>query len=70
MNSNPGSTQILTRHYGTKSHTISQLTNSGTMPTRQVPIVQLLWVIETPVDGVVVLITAPSNNPDRIVGLH
>jgi hypothetical protein len=40
------------------------------MPTRQVPIVQLLWVIETPVDGVVVLITAPSNNPDRIVGLH
>jgi hypothetical protein len=31
--SDPGSTQILTRHHGAKSQTVSQLTNSGTAPT-------------------------------------
>jgi hypothetical protein len=33
----PGSTQILTRHYTVKSQTVSQLMNMGTTPTRQVP---------------------------------
>jgi hypothetical protein len=40
-------TQILTRHYSDKSQTVSQLTNSGTVPTRQVSVVQSLRVIET-----------------------
>jgi hypothetical protein len=33
MNGDPGSTQILTRHHGAKSHTVSQLGNSRTTPT-------------------------------------
>jgi hypothetical protein len=33
MNSDPGSTQILTRHYGAQSQIISQLESSGTTPT-------------------------------------
>jgi hypothetical protein len=33
MNGDPGSTQILTQHYGAQSQTISQLESSGTMPT-------------------------------------
>jgi hypothetical protein len=32
-----GSTQIRTQHCSAQSQTISQLTNVGTMPTRQVP---------------------------------
>jgi hypothetical protein len=42
MNGDPSSTQILTRHCGAKPQTVSQLVNSGTMPIRQVPIVQPL----------------------------
>jgi hypothetical protein len=53
MNSDPDSTQILTRHCGAKSQTVSQLMNSGTAPTRQVPVVQPLRDTETPADGVV-----------------
>jgi hypothetical protein len=52
MNSDLDSTQILIRHCGAKSQTVSQLMNSGTAPTRQVPVVQPLRVTETPVDGV------------------
>jgi hypothetical protein len=37
LNSNPGSTQILTRHYGAQSHTISQLESSGIMLTSKFP---------------------------------
>jgi hypothetical protein len=51
-NGDPASTQILTWHCGAKSQTISQLVNSGTVPTRQVPVVHPFWVIETPTDGV------------------
>jgi hypothetical protein len=39
-NGDLGFTQILTQHCGAKSKTISHLTNSGTMPARQVPVVQ------------------------------
>jgi hypothetical protein len=39
MNSDPASTQILIQHYGSKSQTVSQLTNLRTAPTRQVPVV-------------------------------
>jgi hypothetical protein len=53
MNSDLDSTQILTQHCGAKSKTVSQLMNSGTVPTRQVPVVQPLRVTETPADGVV-----------------
>jgi hypothetical protein len=42
-----GSTQILTRHCGAKSQKVSQLVDSRTIITRQVLIVQPLWVIET-----------------------
>jgi hypothetical protein len=52
MNGDPGSTQILTWHNGAKSQTVIQLMNSRTVPTRQVPVVQPLWVIETATDGV------------------
>jgi hypothetical protein len=38
-NGDPDSTEILTWHCGTKSQTISQLANSGTAPSIQVPIV-------------------------------
>jgi hypothetical protein len=44
--------------------------NSETVPTRQVSIVQPLWVIETPADGVSVHVTPPSDNPDGTMGLH
>jgi hypothetical protein len=64
------STQIVTRHCNAKSQTISQLVNSGTISTRQVPIVQPFQVIETPADGVSAHATPPSNNPDRTMWLH
>jgi hypothetical protein len=70
MHGDLDSTQILTQHYGAKSQTVSQLTNSGTIPTRQVPIVQPLQVIKTPADGVGACITPPSDNTDRTVWLH
>jgi hypothetical protein len=70
MNSDLGSTQILTQHCGAQSQTISQLMNSGIVPTRQVSVVQLLLVFETPVDGVGAYTTPPFDNSDRIVGLH
>jgi hypothetical protein len=38
--------------------------------TRQVPVVQPLRVIETPMNGVGAHATPPSDNPDRTVGLH
>jgi hypothetical protein len=44
-NGDPASTHILTQHCGVRSQTIRQLENLGTPSTRQVPIVQLLWVI-------------------------
>jgi hypothetical protein len=44
--------------------------NLGTTPTRQVPIVQPLWVIETPTDGVNVQAMPPSDNPNGTVGLR
>jgi hypothetical protein len=34
LNDDPGSSQILSQHCGAKSQTVSQLANSGTMPTR------------------------------------
>jgi hypothetical protein len=40
------------------------------MPTRQVLIVQPLWVIETPTDGVGAQAAPPSDNPDGTVELH
>jgi hypothetical protein len=40
------------------------------MYTRQVPIVQPLQVIKTPMDGVSAHGTQPSDNLDVIVGLH
>jgi hypothetical protein len=52
---------------GAKSQSISQVTNSRIVPTRQVAVVQLLWVIETPMDGVGVHATQPFDNPDGIV---
>jgi hypothetical protein len=58
------STQILTRYCGVKSQIVSQLTNTGTTPTRQVPIVQPLWVIETTTDRVRARASHPSDNPD------
>jgi hypothetical protein len=70
MNDDPGSTHILTRHYGAMSQTVSQLVNSCTMPTRQVPVVQPLWVIKTPMDGVSTQPTPPSDNVDGTAGLH
>ena len=60
----PDSTQILTRYYGAKSQTISHLTNTGTTPTWQVPVVQPLWVIKTPTDGICTCTAHPSDNPD------
>jgi hypothetical protein len=68
MHGDPGSTQILTQHCDARSQTVSQLANSGTSPTRQVPVVQPLWVIETPEDGVDVHVTPPSDNPDETGG--
>jgi hypothetical protein len=52
------------------SWTISQLANSGTTPTRQVPDVQPLWVIKTHEDVVGAQTVPLSNNPDGTVGLH
>jgi hypothetical protein len=37
VNGHPGSTQILTRHCGAKSQTVSPLANSGTTPTSRSP---------------------------------
>jgi hypothetical protein len=70
MNGDQGSTQILTRHCTGKSQTISQLVNSVTTPTRQVPDVQPLRVIETPDDGVGAHDTPLFDNRDRTVELH
>jgi hypothetical protein len=70
VNDDLGSTQILTRQYGAKSQTVSQLANPGTIPTGQVPTVQPLRVIETPVDGVGAHAAPPSDNQDRTVELH
>jgi hypothetical protein len=70
MNGDPGSTQILTRHCGAKSQNVSQLANLGTTPTRQVPIVQTLRIIETPMDGVSAQVAPPSDNPNGTLGLH
>jgi hypothetical protein len=64
MHGDMGSTHVLTWHYGAKSQMVSQLMNSGTAPTRQVPIVQPLLVIETPEDGVGAHTAPLSNNPD------
>jgi hypothetical protein len=69
-NGDPGSTQILTWHYGVKSQTVSQLMNSATTPTGQVLIVQPLQVIKILTDGVRAQATPPFDNPNRIVGLH
>jgi hypothetical protein len=44
LNYDPGSTQILTRHYSAQSQTVRHLMNLGTMFARHVPIVQPLWV--------------------------
>jgi hypothetical protein len=70
MNGDPGSTEILTRHCGAKSLTVNQLANSGTTPTRQVPVVRPLRVIETPADEVIVQVATPFDNPDGTVRLH
>jgi hypothetical protein len=69
-NGDPVSTQILTQHCGAKPQTVSQLTNSRTAPTRQVLVVQPLWVIETPEEGVDVQAAAFSDNPDGAVRIH
>jgi hypothetical protein len=69
-NGDLGSTQILTRHCGAMFWIISQLMNMGTTPTRQVPIVQPLWVIYTPKDAVSVHAAPYSNIPNATVGLH
>jgi hypothetical protein len=66
VNSEPGSTQILTQRRGAKSKTVSKLGNSGTMSTRHVPLVQPIWVIETPEDGVSAHATTSSNNSDGV----
>jgi hypothetical protein len=68
MHCDLGSAQILTQHYGAKSQTASQLMSSRTTPTRQVPVVQPLWVIEAPVDGVCACAMHPPDKADRIVG--
>jgi hypothetical protein len=70
MNGDSSSTQILTQHCSAKSETISQLVNLGTTPSRQVHRVQPLRDIETPVDGVGVHATPPSENPKGTVGLY
>jgi hypothetical protein len=36
-NGDPGSTHILTRHYGAQSQSVGQLASSGMMPTRNTP---------------------------------
>jgi hypothetical protein len=72
MNGDPGSTQILTRHYGAQSQTISQLESSRTTATSKSPQLkaQPLRVIATPADGVDAYATPHSANPDETVGLH
>jgi hypothetical protein len=50
------------------SQTISQLMNSRIVPTRQVPAIQPLRLIETPEDGFGVHATPLSNYLDRTVG--
>jgi hypothetical protein len=70
MNGGLGSTQILTQHCCTTSLTVSQLVNSGTMPTSQVPAVHPLRVIKTLVDGVGAQAVPPSDNLDGTLGLH
>jgi hypothetical protein len=64
------STQILTRHCGAKSQTISQPVNTGTLLIRQVLIVQPLWVIEAPADSVRAYAASPFDNSDGFEGLH
>jgi hypothetical protein len=49
---------------------MSQLTNMGTLSTRQVLVVQPLRVIKTPTDGVHAYVAHPSNNPDGSKGFH
>jgi hypothetical protein len=70
MHGDSGSTQILTQHCSARSLTISHLTNLRTTLTRQVPVVQPFWVIETPEDGVGAHAVPPSDNPDGIMGLY
>jgi hypothetical protein len=70
MNSDLGSTQILTQHCGAQSQIISQLMNSGIVPTRQVSVVQPLLIFETPVDGVGAYTMPPFDHSDRTIGLH
>jgi hypothetical protein len=60
----PDCTQILTRHCGALSQTVSQLMNTRIAPTRQVLIVHTLLVIETPTDGVRTRVAHHSDNPD------
>jgi hypothetical protein len=43
---------------------------AGTVPTRQVSVIQPLWILETPADRVGSQAVAPSDNPDGTVGLH
>jgi hypothetical protein len=70
VNGDPCSIQIKTQHYGAKSQTVRQLMNSGTAPSRQVALVQPLWVIETPTDEVNAYTAPPYDNPNGIMGLH
>jgi hypothetical protein len=70
LNGDPGSTQILTQHYGAKSQTISYLMNSGTTPTRQVPIVQPLQTIKILEVRIDALAAPLSNNPNGTTRLH
>jgi hypothetical protein len=58
------STQILTQQCSAMSQTVSQLTNMGNMPTRQVPIVHPLRVIKTPAYRVRVYAAHPSDKSD------
>jgi hypothetical protein len=70
MNGDPSSTQILTRYYGAKSETISQLMNLGTALTRKALVAQPLWFIETPMEEVGVHAAPPSDNPNGTMGLN
>jgi hypothetical protein len=70
MNRDLGSTRIQTRHYGAKSKIVSQLMNSGTAATRQVPVVQPLRIIETPPDRVSAHVAPLSDNPNGTMGLY
>jgi hypothetical protein len=52
-NSDPGSTQNLTRHRGVKSQTVSQLMNNANYASTQ--LVQPIQIIETPDDRICAL---------------